>query len=178
MESVAGNEGAPAVEPPRIICPRCGAFTESVERVLEATLCPSCAVRERERQQDIKLYPSGYLWTLGILGNGAIAAVLSALNWSRVRRPERAQTAGIVAGVCLVVSVVAAIIPRKTSVIITVMSVISTKTVLEGWKPLYEAHRRMGGRRASLMLPIVVLLGVFVVAVIVYAIAEADTDVE
>lgn len=177
MESVSRNESLSAGAPARLICSRCGAFSDSVERVLTSSLCPGCAARQRERQQGIKLYPSGYLWAIGILVNGTVAAVLSALNWSRVGQPKRAQTAWILAGVCLAVSVVV-ISAGSGMFVVTVASLVTLRTVLDGWKPLYEEHRRIGGRRASLVLPVVVLMGVLVAGSVAFALVMPDATLE
>jgi hypothetical protein len=50
--------------------------------------------------------------------------------------------------------------------------------VVQGWKPLYDEHRRLGGRRASLALPIAIVLGLILALAIGYALVAPDAEAE
>ncbi len=168
MVSAATPDPASAI--PSLVCERCGAFAPALEKVFRRPICPACAARVREEHRGIKLYPAGYLWAVGLLGNGAIAAALGAINWSRVREPKRARSAWILTAFCFTVSVMAVAAGRSWSRFVMLLaSVLATQPVLEGWKSLYAEHRRLGGRRASLVLPVAVVAVPVLAALAVYA---------
>jgi hypothetical protein len=149
------------------VCSRCGSFAQELLTFGEQRLCVDCSNRFVEQQRQVKLYPAGYLWAVGLLGNGAISSLLAALNWKRLGQPERARTAWMLTALCLGVSVVTIAVPALPRVMIFVVSLAATRQVVEGLGPLYDEHRARGGRRASLMLPMLAVVALFIGAVLV-----------
>jgi hypothetical protein len=168
-----------ATQAQMIACERCGTFVAYAERVFRRPLCADCAARVREERRRIKLYPAGYLWALGILGNGAIAAVLGAINWSRVNEPKRARSAWILAAFCLAVSAMGVAAGRPYSRVVGLLaSLMATQPVLEGWRSLYAEHRRLGGGRASLLLPVAIIAGPMLAAAALYSILVFSRELD
>jgi len=129
----------------------------------------------KERQRGIKLYPPGYLWAVGLLGNGAAASVLAALNWSRIGNQRRAKGAWAMAVGCMIVSAIAVSLPQGQLPITAFVSFLATQRATDGWKPIFDEHLAAGGKRASLLFPILVVA--LVVLAIAFALALVLPDV-
>ena len=102
---------------------------------------------------------------LGVLTNGLFSSSLAALNWSRIGEKQRAQSAWVLAGGCLVVTVLTIVIPKFPAPLVMVASITATRQSVANWKPIFDNHTRLGGRRASILLALAVIVGLLVALV-------------
>jgi hypothetical protein len=123
-------------------------------KVWERRVCESCAALLR---QETRLYPYEYILALGILGNFAFAAVLSAINWKRMGDKVRMRNAILLAvlGVGWLVFMVAKDVKGGGCVVNIIGSLVAAQGLKEGW----AEHKKAQGARANLLWPL--LIGVF-----------------
>jgi hypothetical protein len=164
----------PAVAAP-LVCDRCGAFTAGVSQVWAQKVCDACATRLRSDHAQVGLYPSGFIWAIGVLTNGTFSCALAALNWRRVGNPARAKTAWLMMAGCLIATILTLVIPKMPGALVLVASITGTRQALEGWKIAYDDHKRHGGKTASLLLAIAAIVGICFGLVVVVAIGMALT---
>lgn len=172
-------QASPPVAPgPQLACDRCGTFVASseVSSIGPRRVCRACAAVLRK---EIKLYPYAYVLVMGLLGNFAIAAVLSALNWRRLGDKERTRISLVVAGLGLVWIV--ALLWFDLGRLGFPANIGGTLAVTNGFNKIYAQHRKEGGARANMLWPVLILIGLFALAVagyVGYAMATGNLEAD
>jgi hypothetical protein len=151
----AASPAVLSTEPPKP-CDRCGTFLrEEPILVGSRSVCSACATALRQEQ---KLYPYGYILALGVLGNFAVGGVLAALCWKRLEDRTRMWTAAAVAGAGVIWLVVLLVFEPVVRLALP-LNVVGTFAALGPYKHTWLQHRRAGGARANLLLPVVITIG-------------------
>lgn len=151
--SLAPPVPTPADEP-GVPCERCGTFIQEEPRKVDVhLLCETCAPLLRK---EIRLYPTWYVFVLGIVVNFTIASALSAINWKRLGDRTRMRNASILAvcGVAWTVLVMGLEFKAKGGYILTnIINIIGTTVAAQALDGAYKQHKQQGGSRANLLWP-------------------------
>lgn len=165
----AGSDSAlpsPSEGPP-LPCERCGTFIQGAPQLIgERQLCESCAPLLRK---ELRLYPTWYVYTWGILINCTIAGVLAAINWKRLGDKARMRNALIVAAVGFVWSTFVVIMDFQARSMLSIVHVVATAVAAQALDQAYKSHKRQGGARANLLWPVGVVLGILVPVALAYS---------
>lgn len=125
-------------------------------------LCAACGERVLQEIRSTRLWPVGYLWIVGVLLNGALAAVLAAINWRRLEDQERSRTAWIYAGLGLAGTIAIVALPSAPTSLSVVISTIVTKLAVAGLDVPWRTHKEQGGKVANRLLPVVITVAAVV----------------
>ena len=162
-EPAASASGGPAPAA-SAVCGRCGAFVvpESLQRHGDAGYCPECHARLLASLRELRLYPVWYLWVITLLGNFTAAAVLAAISWQRLNHRVNFLVSVIVAGAGVIAVFLLLLVPHAmppTGMSLAI-NIVGTAIVSRGLGARYKAHRALGGGRASLLWPVLIVLAV------------------
>ena len=154
-------------------CERCGTFVQGEpERVGVREVCAACASLLRK---ELRLYPTWYVYVLGILLNFTLAGVLSAINWKRLGDRIRMRNSLLIAafGVVWTTLVVGFEFRAGGGIII---NIIGTRVAAQALESAYDQHKRAGGPRANLLWPVVILAGIVALLMLLAAVFLVLTD--
>jgi hypothetical protein len=152
---------------PGVPCDRCGTFIQGApEKLGPRQVCGSCAALLRK---ELRLYPTWYIYTFGILLNFTFAGICSAINWKRLGDRTRMRNSAIMAAVGIAWTT-AVIVLEFNSFGGMFINIIGTRVAAQSLDDVYKQHKEAGGARANLIWPLVITVGVFVLLVGAYAV--------
>lgn len=154
-------------------CERCGGFHGDAAVLLRGKrLCAACGERVLREIRSARLWPLGYLWVVGVLLGGAVAAVLAALNWRRLGEAERSRNAWIYAGLGVAGTTAIVALQKAPASLNVLFSIAVTKLAVNGFEVPWRTHKEQGGQVANRVLPILITLAVVVAVGVIYAAIE------
>lgn len=157
-------------------CDRCGSFyTEQAVAFGKQALCAACGDLLKAKLLSTRVWSSRYVWGVGILLNGATAAVLVALNWRRLGNAHRERTSWIHAGIASA-ALMAVILSPVPQAVGWLTSIFITWFVTRSYGEEWQEHAKLQGPTANRLLPIV--FTVAVLAVVLVALAAIATVFE
>ncbi len=165
--ALANPDSGHPLPPP--VCARCGTFLSEGARGPE---CDACRERQEAARRTRGLYPRWYVLTLGILVNFTIAGVLAALNWRALGDRVRMRNAWIVAAIGAVASAV--VITSEVGRLGLLLNVIGSVVAAQGLEPVLKAHFEAGGKRASLLKPVGLILAALILLIAILALFVTD----
>lgn len=154
-------------------CERCGSFIQGEpEQVGVREVCAACAPLLRK---ELRLYPTWYVYVLGIVLNFTLAGVLSAINWKRLGDRVRMRNSLLIAAFGVVWTTLVVVFEFRAGGGI-IINIIGTRVAAQALESAYDQHKRAGGPRANLLWPVVILAGVAALLVVVAAVFLVLTD--
>jgi hypothetical protein len=151
-------------------CERCGTFVQGKpEQVGVREVCAACAPLLR---QELRLYPTWYVYVLGIGLNFTLAGVLSAINWKRLGDRTRMRNSLIVTALAVACS--GLMLAYDNRVFSALTNLIGTGVAAQALGPAYEQHRKAGGARANLFWPPLITGLLFLLFAVVLVLTDMD----
>ncbi len=156
-------------------CERCGTFVQGEPvQVGVRRVCEACAPLLRK---ELRLYPTWYVYVLGIVINFTLAGVLSAINWKRLGDRTRMRNSLLIAafGAIWTTLVVAFEFRPGGGIII---NIIGARVAAQALDSAYQQHKRAGGARANLLWPLLVIAGSVALLMLLAAVVLVLTDMD
>jgi len=154
-------------------CERCGTFVQGEpERVGVREVCAACASLLRK---ELRLYPTWYVYVLGIVLNFTLAGVLSAINWKRLGDRIRMRNSLLIAAFGALWTTLVVVFEFRAGGGI-IINIIGTRVAAQALESAYDQHKRAGGPRANLLWPILITAGLLALVVVAAAVYYALTE--
>ncbi|HEX8824557.1 MAG TPA: hypothetical protein VF794_31840 [Archangium sp.] len=161
------SDGLPLPAPSEasgVPCERCGTFIQGEpQQIGVRQVCESCAPLLRK---ELRLYPTWYVYVLGIVLNFTLAGILSAINWKRLGDKTRMRNSLIITAFGVAWSTLVVVFEFKAGGGI-ITNIIGTRVAAQALAGVYDEHKKAGGARANLLWPLVSLVGAFALLVVV-----------
>jgi hypothetical protein len=134
-------------------------------------VCAECVSRSAK---DLRLYPHGYVVAIGILANPVVAAILMAINYSRLGDRDRVRQMAITAVVLGVVLAIWLALPTAPTWLALPIGVAISTWLARPYRETWHRLKAAGAQRANVFLPIVfVVFGVVALGAIVVAVSPS-----
>jgi hypothetical protein len=165
-----------AATPPegKAVCDRCGGFASGLTALGDRNVCEACFARFAK---EVRLYPHGYVVGIGTLANPVAAAVLMAINYSRLGDAKRRRTM-IIAAVGLLLLVVGYVmLPfNPPSFVVLPVGLVISSVLARPYRETWRRLKAAGAGRANVLVPVAVVVAVVVGVVGLLVVTGTDAN--